>query len=138
MDFRVTHSHRVDLAPEAVGVLAEDVLPGDLALDLVQPGVEVVEVLAGLAELLLDGLLQGGRRGKRQLKTQKSKGELSHASLHLKRICFSLAALRSVSRFCGIVDNGYEDSCIVRTVVVFRQQIIGSRGIAIRDWSLAC
>ena len=70
MDFRVTHSHRVDLAPEAVGVLAEDVLPGDLALDLVQPGVEVVEVLAGLAELLLDGLLQGGKTKERVKDTE--------------------------------------------------------------------
>ena len=35
-----------------------DLLTGDLALDPLEPAVQIVEVLPGLAELLLHGLLK--------------------------------------------------------------------------------
>ena len=50
----------LDLRAQGVGVLAGGLLAGQLALHLVQPGVEVVQALAGLAELLLDRLLKRG------------------------------------------------------------------------------
>ena len=48
----------MDLALEVVDIFAQNLLARDLTLHLVQPAVEVIQVLAGLAELLLDGLLQ--------------------------------------------------------------------------------
>jgi len=56
-DHRVAHLDSTDLGLEPFGVLADVVLAGDLLLDAVQPGVQVVQVLTGLTELLLDGLL---------------------------------------------------------------------------------
>ena len=54
------HLQGFDLVLEAVDVLLWDLLAGDLALDPLEPAVQVVEVLASLAELLLHGLLKGG------------------------------------------------------------------------------
>ena len=53
----INYLHRLDLVVETIILLAEDILAGDLALNLVQPLVQVVQVLSGLAELLLHGLL---------------------------------------------------------------------------------
>ena len=50
--------HGMDLALEVVDIFAQNLLARYLTLHLVQPTVEVIQVLAGLAELLLDGLLQ--------------------------------------------------------------------------------
>ena len=56
-------------------LLAEHVLAGDLALNLVQPLVQVIQILAGLAELLLNGLLffqikRGRGRGEKREKNE--------------------------------------------------------------------
>ena len=50
-------SESIDLVLESVNVLLRHILTGDLPLNLVQPLVEVINVLRGLSELLLDGFL---------------------------------------------------------------------------------
>ena len=57
-----THLQGFDLVLEAVDVLLRDLLAGDLALDPLEPAVQIVQVLPGLAELLLHGLLKGQRK----------------------------------------------------------------------------
>ena len=57
-----THLQGFDLVLEAVDVLLRDLLAGDLPLDPLEPAVQIVEVLPGLAELLLHGLLKGRRK----------------------------------------------------------------------------
>ena len=57
-----TYLQGFDLVLEAVDVLLRDLLAGDLPLDPLEPAVQIVEVLPGLAELLLHGLLKGRRK----------------------------------------------------------------------------
>ena len=61
--FSQPHLQGFDLVLEAIDVLLRDLLAGDLALDPLEPAVQIVEVLPGLAELLLHGLLKGTERG---------------------------------------------------------------------------
>ena len=49
----------IDLILQSVNILNRDVLTCNLALNLLQPFVQLVQILVGLPELLLDGLLHG-------------------------------------------------------------------------------
>jgi hypothetical protein len=49
----------IDLILQSIDILNRDVLTCDLTLNLLQPFVQLVQILVGLSELLLDGLLHG-------------------------------------------------------------------------------
>ena len=54
----VTHLEPIDLVPEFIWILPGNLLTGNLPLNLLQPPVQVLQVLPGLPVLFLHRLLQ--------------------------------------------------------------------------------
>lgn len=54
----ISYLESVDLILKSIAILDGYLLAGDLPLHPLQPLVQLVQVLIGLAELLLDGLLR--------------------------------------------------------------------------------
>ena len=53
----IIYLQRIDLILQSIDILNRDVLTCNLALNLLQPFVQLVQIFVGLPELLLDGLL---------------------------------------------------------------------------------
>lgn len=53
----VTYLEGIDLILQSINILLGDALAGDLSLDLIQPLVEVIDILRRLAEFLLHRFL---------------------------------------------------------------------------------